>query len=82
MATLTVPDDVLREAGLSEHEAVVELACRLFDAGKLTLCSAARLAGLDRVTMEEALTARAIPIYRPTLGDLAQDISTLEHLGG
>ena len=57
MATLVVPDDVLREAGLSETEAVVELACRLFEAGKLTLWPAARLAGLDRVAMEEALAA-------------------------
>jgi predicted HTH domain antitoxin len=82
MATLLVSDELLREAGLDEHGAVVELACRLFEQGKLTLWSAARLAGLDRVAMEEALSARNIPIYRPTLDDLAQDISTLDHIGG
>ena len=80
MATLQVPDDLLREAGLNEAEAVVELACRLFETGKLTLWPAARLAGLDRVAMEDALAERSIPIYRPTLDDLAQDISTLERV--
>ncbi len=80
MATLQVPDDLLREAGLNEAEAVVELACRLFETGKLTLWPAARLAGLDRVAMEDVLAERSIPIYRPTLDDLAQDISTLERV--
>jgi predicted HTH domain antitoxin len=79
MATVTPPNDVLREAGLTEAEAVVELACRLFDTGRLTRWSAARLAGLDRVAMEEALTARAISTYRPMIDDLGRDLSTLAH---
>jgi predicted HTH domain antitoxin len=82
MANLLVPDEVLKEAGLDQRGAVLELACRLFEAGRLTLWSAAKFAGLDRVGMEEALSARAIPIYRPTLVDLAQDLSTLGHTGG
>ena len=82
MATLHVPDDVLKTAGLTESEAIVELACRLFETGRLTLWPSARLAGLDRVAMEEALAARGIPIYRPTLDDLTQDMSTLEHIEG
>ena len=81
MATLTVPDEVLRQAGLSEREALVEFACRLFDAGRLGLWSAAQLAGLDRNGMEDALLERKIPIYRPTVEDLAQDLATLDGLG-
>ena len=81
MATITVPDEVLREAGLSEHEAILEFACRLFDAGKLTLWSAAQLAGLDRNCMEDALLERGIPIYRPTAQDMAQDLANLDRLG-
>ena len=42
MATLSIPDHVLRQAGLTERDALVEFACRLFDAGKITLWSAAR----------------------------------------
>ncbi len=81
MPTVTIPDDILKEAGLSEQEAVVEFACRLFDAGKLTLWSAARFAGLDRNGMEDALLARGIPIYRPQVSDLAEDMETIKHLG-
>jgi predicted HTH domain antitoxin len=76
--TLHIPEDVLKEAGLSEGEALVEFACRLFDAGKLTLWTAARLAGLDRTAMEEALLSRGIAIYRPTVEDLEQDLRTIE----
>ncbi len=81
MATLTIPDQVLRQAGLTEHEALVEFACRLFDAGKLTLWSAAQLAGLDRTGIEDALLERGISVYRPTADDLAQDLETLDRLG-
>ena len=81
MSTITIPDEVLKEAGLNPQEALVEFACRLFDAGRLTLHSAGKLAGLDRVGMEEALSQRKIPIYRPTLEDLAQDLQTLDRLG-
>jgi predicted HTH domain antitoxin len=81
MATLTIPDEVLRQTGLTERGALVEFACRLFDAGKLSLWSAARLAGLDRNSLEDALLERNIPIYRPTVDDLAQDLATLDHLG-
>jgi predicted HTH domain antitoxin len=81
MATLTVPDEVLRQAGLSEREALLEFACRLFDAGRLSRWAAAQLAGLDRNGMEDALLERNIPIYRPTAEDLAQDLANLDRLG-
>lgn len=81
MPTVNIPDDVLKEAGLTEQEAVIEFACRLFDAGKLTLWSAAKLASLDRPEMEDALLSRGIAIYRPQLSDLAEDLDTLRHLG-
>ena len=80
MATIDVPDDVLREAGLDPHEALVELACRLFDAGKLTLSSAARLSGLDRIRMEDALLERGFALFRPTLDDVKDDLRAIERL--
>jgi predicted HTH domain antitoxin len=62
--TLTIPDDILQQAGLTEHEALVEFACRLFDAGRLPLAAAARLAALSRAEMEDELGRRGIAIYR------------------
>ena len=78
---LTIPDDLLRQAGLTEREALVEFACRLFDAGRLTLWSAAKGAGLTRTEFEGELLRRKIPIYRPGLDDLADDLRTLDRLG-
>ena len=78
---LTIPDETLRAAGLDEREALIEFACRLFDAGKLALWPAAKLAGLDRVDFEDELLKRKIPVYRPTVEDLAHDLAVLDRLG-
>jgi predicted HTH domain antitoxin len=78
---VTIPDDILEEAGLTEQEARLEVACRLYDAEKLTLFSAARLAGLSRGRFEDELRARKIPIYRPTVEDLRKDLATLDRMG-
>ena len=75
--TLHIPEDVLKEAGLTEREAAVEFAARLFDAGKISLWTAAKLAELNRTAMEEALLARGIAVHRPTVADLEQDLRTI-----
>ena len=61
---LVIPDETLREASLSEREALVEIACRLFDADRLHLNQAARLAGLTRNDFECELMSRGIHVYR------------------
>jgi predicted HTH domain antitoxin len=63
---------------MTEREALIEIACRLFDAGKLHLWPAAQLAGLSRVEFEQQLVDRKIAIYRPTLEDLADGLAALE----
>jgi predicted HTH domain antitoxin len=78
---VVISDETLTEAGLSEREAVVEFACRLFDAGKLTLWSGARLAHLSRVQFERELLARQIALYRPTVAELEADLEALNRLG-
>lgn len=79
MSTLHIPDDILRQAGISESEALVELACRLFDTGKLTLFFAARLAQLSKDEFEDVLLSRKIPIYRMSEEDLENDLKTLRN---
>jgi predicted HTH domain antitoxin len=78
---LVISDGALQEAGLKERDALIEFACRLFDSGKLTLWSAAKLAGLSRVAFEDELLARRIPILRPDEQDLAEDLTALNLLG-
>jgi len=79
----SLPDTIetLNEAGLNERDALVEIACGLFDAGKLTLWSAARVAQLTRVEFEQELRARRIALYRPTPADLQADLEALDQLG-
>ena len=78
---LTITDEQLRTLGLSEREAAVEFACRLFDAGRLTFHQAMRLASLDRVDFEAALRGRGIAIYRPTVEDLQREVDALKRSG-
>jgi predicted HTH domain antitoxin len=77
---LTLSDEVLQQTGMSADEARVEIACRLFDAGKLALWPAAQLAQMTRVEFEGELMKRKIPIYRLTLEDFEMELETLEHL--
>jgi predicted HTH domain antitoxin len=78
---LVISDEALHEAGLSERTALVEFACRLFDAGMLTLWSAAKAAGLSRGEFEHELFRRKIPVYRPGPDDLSDDLVSLDRLG-
>jgi predicted HTH domain antitoxin len=78
---LVIPDELLLEAGLDEHEALVEIACRLFEGGKLTLWSAVKFAGMSRTEFEDELRSRQIAVYRPGLDELADDLTVLNRLG-
>jgi predicted HTH domain antitoxin len=78
---LVIPDDILRAAGMNEREAKVEIACRWFDAGKLTIGHAAHLAGLSEVEFEAQLERRGIPRYRYTEEMLDHDVNVLKKLG-
>jgi len=78
---LTLSDDFLKQAGMSAEEARIEIACRLFDAGKLDLWPAAQLAELSRVQFESELIKRKIPLYRLTPEDLLAEQQALDDLG-
>jgi predicted HTH domain antitoxin len=81
MMSLTISDDILREAGLTERKLLIEMACHLFNRQLLALWPAARLAGLTRSEFEEELIQRRIPIYRSTVEDLVHDLEALERMG-
>ncbi len=78
---LIITDEQLQVMRMDEPHARIEIACRLFDAGKIGFHAAMRLAGLERVAFEEELAQRQIAIYRPTVQDLHDDLKTLEKLG-
>jgi predicted HTH domain antitoxin len=78
---LTIGDEQLQAMKMSPEEARIEIACRLFDAEKLGFHEALRLAGLDRFDFEDALGARGIAIYRPTIQDFHDDLAALRRMG-
>jgi predicted HTH domain antitoxin len=75
---VTIPDQLLAEAGLSEHDARLEIACRLYDAGKLTMPQATRLAEIDRIAFEAAMLERGLPLLRLDERYWAQEVQGLD----
>ncbi len=78
---VVISDQTLEQAGMTEREALIEIACRLFDIGKLHLWPAEQMAGMSRVEFEQELMDRKISVYRPTIEDLHQDLAALKRLG-
>ncbi len=78
--TIRIPDQILKDAGLSERDATIEFAYHLFDRQLISLSHAARLAGLSRVEFENECLQRGIPVYRYDVDDFAADLEAIEHL--
>ena len=74
---LTIPDDVLNDLKMDEREARIEIACRLFDAGKLGKSRAARLAGLTRLDFEGELRVRKLPLIHMDEAYWKQEVESL-----
>ena len=75
---LTLTDEDLRAMHMDEHDARAEIACRLFDAGKLGKSRAARLAGLSRDEFDAQLVARGLPVIRIDEAYVAQERAAIE----
>ena len=78
---LTISDLVLEQAGLTEGEARLEIACRLFQSYRLSLWQAAQCAGLARVEMEAAILRRGIALYEVTEEQLHNELAAMDRLG-
>ena len=78
---LTIPDELLSDAGITPADARLEFACRLYDGRRLSFGQAIRWSGVTRTDFEAAMLARGLPLYRPTVEDLERDLDTLARLG-
>ncbi len=78
--SLTIPDDLLEAAHLTEAEMLQELAVTLFQKERLTLAQAARLAGMDRLSFQRLLASRQIPLHYD-VPELEADVQTLRDMG-
>ena len=77
---LVFPDVLLNASGMTEDEARVEIACRLFDSQSLTFAQAIQWSGLTRTGFESALLERGLPVYRVTLEDLKHDLEAVRQM--
>lgn len=77
---LTIPDEILASARMSEPELRQELAIVLFQKDRVTLAMASRLAGMDRLRFQHLLASRDIPVHY-NVEDFEEDLATLRDLG-
>ncbi len=73
--SITIPDQWMKDAGFDEPSLRIEIACRLYDAGKLTFNQAIQWAELSRTEFEEAMIDRGLALYRPTVEDLHEELA-------
>jgi len=75
--SVTIPDDVLAAAHMSEAELKQELAIALFRQERLTLAQASRLANLTQLKFQALLAERRIPPHYG-IGEFREDLQSLK----
>jgi len=78
---VTIPDEVLVAAHLSEPELKRELALTLFQQERLTLAQASRLAEMSQLAFQALLADRQIPIHYG-IEEFREDLRTLRQSEG
>ena len=78
--SVTIPDEILQTARMTEEELCQEVAVLLFQKERLTAGQASRLAGMDRLRFQHLLASRGIPLHYD-LEEFEQDLVTLRNLG-
>ncbi|NEP43417.1 MAG: UPF0175 family protein [Okeania sp. SIO2H7] len=77
---LTIPDDVILAAGVSEAELKLEIAIALYQQKKLSMGKARRLAGIDLIEFQKEIASRGICINYD-VEEFKADLKTLKRLG-
>ena len=77
---ITLPDDILQSAKISEAELKIEIAILLYRRKKISLGQARRLAGISRIEFQQQLANRGICLNYD-LEALESDIKTLQEWG-
>ena len=76
---VTIPDDVLSAARLTEQQLKQELALTLFREERLTLAQASRLAETSQLAFQSLLAERKIPIHYG-VDEFREDLQTIHSL--
>jgi predicted HTH domain antitoxin len=62
--SLTIPEETLDGLRHAPRDALIDMACRLYDADRISKPEATKLTGLSRVEFEGELTKRGLPWIR------------------
>ncbi len=73
---VTIPDEVLAAAHITEPELKQELALTLFQQERLTLGQASVLAGVSQLAFQALMAERQIPIHYG-VAEFREDLQTL-----
>ncbi|GAB3642305.1 UPF0175 family protein [Spirosoma arcticum] len=76
---MTITDDILQEANMTEAELKMELAVLLYQKQKLSMGLAARLADMDRIHFQLLLGSRQILVNYDEAA-FEEDLQTIERL--
>ena len=76
---IEISDQLIQRSGLSEKDILLAIAIDLFTREKITLASAAKLAGLHQIQFQKELGERQIPIHYD-VKDFENDLETLTEL--
>lgn len=76
---VSIPDEILESARMSESELRQEIAVLLFEKDRITLAQASRLAGVERLRFQHLLASRGIPVHYD-VEDFEEDLDTLRDL--
>lgn len=74
---LIIPDNIIEQSDMTPDELLLEFAVFLYQRERLSLAQAARLAGLDRIVFQQALTERHISLNFG-IEDLQQELDIIE----
>lgn len=77
---MTIPNELVHAARMTEVEILLELAVVLFHKEKLTLGQAATLAGISQFQFQQLLGSRGIAIHYD-VQDYIEDLQTIQRLG-
>lgn len=78
--SVTIPDDILTAAKMSEAELKLEIAILLFKQEKIGTGKARQLAGLNSIAFRRELAQRGICVHYD-VEDFQQDVKIWEKLG-
>lgn len=76
---LTLPDEALRQSGLTEDEFRLQIASTLYKNDLVTLRMASAMAEVSEVEFCQYLKSKSIPTYYD-LDDLEADLKTIDFL--